>query len=65
MNIVLAICLFELQFSPDKCPGVELLRDLFLVFKRIAVKVAQSCPTLYNLMSIQSMEFSRPEYWSG
>ena len=30
------------------------------------VKVAQSCPTLCDPMdSIQSMEFSRPEYWSG
>ena len=27
------------------------------------VKVAQSCPTLCNPM--ESMEFSRPEYWSG
>jgi len=26
------------------------------------VKVAQSCPTLCNPM--ESMEFSRPEYWS-
>ena len=29
------------------------------------VKVAQSCPTLWNPSTIQSMEFSRPEYWSG
>ena len=29
------------------------------------VKVAQSCPTLCDPMTIQSMEFSRPEYWSG
>ena len=31
------------------------------------VKVTQSCPTLCHLMTswtIQSMEFSRPEYWS-
>ena len=37
----------------------------------LLVKVAQSCPTLCNPMdytvawTIQSMEFSRPEYWSG
>ena len=30
-----------------------------------AVKVAQSYPTLCDLMNIQSMELSRPEYWSG
>ena len=29
------------------------------------VKVAQLCPTLCNPMDIQSMKFSRPEYWSG
>ena len=29
------------------------------------VKVAQSCSTLCDPMTIQSMEFSRPEYWSG
>ena len=29
------------------------------------VKVAQSCLTLYDPMDIQSMEFSRREYWSG
>ena len=29
------------------------------------MKVAQSCPTLCDPMDIQSMEFSRPEYWSG
>ena len=32
----------------------------------IKVKVAQSCPTLCITMDyIQSMEFSRPKYWSG
>ena len=30
----------------------------------VKVKVAQSCPTLCHT-HIQSMEFSRPEYWSG
>ena len=29
------------------------------------MKVAQACPTLCNQWTIQSMEFSRPEYWSG
>ena len=27
--------------------------------------LAQSCPTLCNPRTIQSMKFSRPEYWSG
>ena len=29
------------------------------------VKVVQSCPTFCDPINIQSMEFSRPEYWSG
>ena len=34
--------------------------------QKIKVKIIQSCPTLCNAMnSIQSMEFSRQEYWSG
>ena len=43
-----------------------------LLFRRKAmtnlekkVKVTQSCPTLCEPWPIQSMEFSRPEYWSG
>ena len=33
---------------------------------KVKVKVAQSCLTLCNPTDyIQSMEFSRPEYWSG
>ena len=31
----------------------------------LEVKVAQSCLTVCNPWPIQSMEFSRPEYWSG
>ena len=31
----------------------------------MVVKVAQSCPTLWTPWTIQFMEFSRPEYWSG
>ena len=30
-----------------------------------SVKGTQSCPTLCNPWTVQSMEFSRPEYWSG
>ena len=33
--------------------------------KKCKVKVAQLCPTLCNPMTIQSMKFSRPEYWGG
>ena len=31
----------------------------------IKVKIDQSCPTLCDPVTIRSMEFSRPEYWSG
>ena len=34
-------------------------------YERAKVKIAQSCLTLCDPMDIQSMEFSRPEYWSG
>ena len=40
------------------CPGDK---PAFL----FQIKVAQSCQTLCDPMAIQSMEFSRPEYWSG
>ena len=37
-----------------------------LVWERLyTVKVAQSCPTLCDSVDCKSMEFSRPEYWSG
>ena len=32
---------------------------------KVKEQVTQSCPTLCDLMTIQSMEFSRPEYWSA
>ena len=33
---------------------------------KVKVKVARSCPRLFATpWTIQSMEFSRPEYWSG
>ena len=35
------------------------------VLRKAKVKVAQSCPTLCDTMDLQSLEFSRPEYWSG
>ena len=38
----------------------------FIIFVQpYKVKVSQSCLTLCDPMDIQSMEFSRPEYWSG
>ena len=40
----------------------EELKSLLIKMK---MKVAQSCPTLATPWTIQSMEFSRPEYWNG
>ena len=37
--------------------------DVFIM--KVKVKVAQLCPTLCDRWTIQSMAFSRPEYWSG
>ena len=42
-----------------------LLVSLKCYFSLVKMKVTQSCPTLCNPWTIQSMEFSRPEYWSG
>ena len=39
--------------------------NLYILLNHLKVKVAQSCPTLYSPRTIQSMEFSRPEYWNG
>ena len=39
--------------------------NVIIYFKVSEVKVAQSCLTLCDPMDIQSMEFSRTEYWSG
>ena len=49
-------CVISLQFNSHQ---------LALCFEyNSEVKVAQSCPTLCNPITIQPMEFSRPEYWS-
>ena len=42
--------------------GKKKLKVVIFISKVI---VAQSCPTLCNPMVTKSMEFSRPEYWSG
>ena len=36
-----------------------------LLLYNVKVKVYQSCPTLCDPVDSKSMEFSRPEYWSG
>ena len=46
---------------PVPIPGVELLGPM------VKVKVTQSCLIRFFVTpwTIQSLEFSRPEYWSG
>ena len=39
--------------------------EIELSIMKVKVKVAQSCPTLYNTMDCIVQEFSRPRYWSG
>ena len=41
------------------------LLGIYYVQISVKVKVTQSCPTLCNLWTTQSIEFFRPEYWSG
>ena len=64
------LCWMDLGMS--QCfPFVRDSEEFFLaslclwVLLIIEVKVIQSCPTLAIPWTIQSMEFSRPEYWSG
>ena len=64
------LCWMDLGIS--QCfPFVRDSEEFFLaplclwVLLIIEVKVAQSCPTLAIPWTIQSTEFSRPEYWSG
>ena len=46
-------------------PLSHLGSPIYAVKWSVKVKVAQLCLTLCDPMAIQSMEFSRPEYWSG
>ena len=56
--ILECLCIFELGFSPDICPGVGLLGYMVAG----GGLVAKLCPTLAYPLSIG---FSRQEYWSG
>ena len=62
-DIILHVC---------SVPGVlrsEIIGQSICVFIILIVKAIQSCPTLSTPWTLQphghSMEFSRPEYWSG
>ena len=63
----------QLKFIPVRqqvippSPYPLILTILLSVFmkEKVKVKVTQSCLTLCNPWAIQSIEFSRPEYWSG
>ena len=60
----LAPCGFLVPW-PEIEPASPTLQGRFLTTGspgKVKVKVAQSCLTLWT---VQSMEFSRPEYWSG
>ena len=58
----------NLQFGNIKMTNTKYLiqefqlQELFII---LLVKVAQSCLTFATPWTMQSMEFSRPEYWSG
>ena len=56
----------NLRYADD----ITQIHTVFLVDETVhaAAKSLQSCPTLWDPMDYtvqQSMEFSRPEYWSG
>ena len=65
-HIILISCTVKTCiFFKSKNLFVHLKHMLFEMIFNLKVKVAQLCPTLCGPMIIQSMEFSRPEYWSG
>ena len=56
---------FNLRLRLLFCKSKYLIKSWTDLLRWLKVKVALSCPTLCDLMDIQSMEFSRPEHWSG
>ena len=53
---------------PSSLPTLLLLLcfpSVLLFSLPLKVKVSQLCPTVFDPMDIQSVEFSRLEYWSG
>ena len=52
------------HLSHQGSPHISCHYSICFVLLSVKKKVAQSCLTLCDPMTIQSMEFSRPEYWS-
>ena len=62
------LSLFTMLLHPSPSPSkvCSSTRDhVFHSSMKVKVKVTQSSPTLVTPWTIQSLEFSRPEYWSG
>ena len=63
-----AISLFTMLLQPSPLPlkvFSSTRNHIFHSSMKVKVKVTQSRPTLVTPWTMQSLEFSRPEYWSG
>ena len=70
--MTITVCAQSLDLSPCDKLGANVIatkRTGTTIPLKVRMKVAQVCPTLcdpHGLWTpIQSMEFSRPEYWTG
>ena len=58
-------CTAEPVFTLGLSDSEQVLLWLLGTTRKVNVKVSPSYLTLYNPIAIQSMEFSRPDFWSG
>ena len=70
--MTITVCAQSLDLSPCDKLGANVIATKWTgppIPLKVRMKVAQVCPTLcdpHELWTpIQSMEFSRPEYWTG
>ena len=63
-HIIILSTFFSLSVFPTVLFPLQLIFNMCKSSLKVKVKFAQSYLTLCDLVDIQSMEFSRPEYWS-
>ena len=64
-TVIRAIRLVTMFHKMILRPPTHCFNHCIAKFSFLQVKVAQLCPLFATPWTIQSMEFSRPEYWNG